>query len=267
YARGGDGERGTGDGSLGGTRPAVEAAPTAAAALSDRADAVSRTETSERASAEPEARAAARTGAGDRAAPLVGKTQAQARDSEGAVDRDQAAPVNAAAGLERAQEGARAPGAPPAPTVVTRAADEPQLRGRAVTAQEAPAAAAEELRREALVPRDLLSTTWRVIAREPARTLLGTAPVAVPGLPIRELRESPLGDGVVLVEQALDSSTVIQLFQQRTEGERVQAESRLARTSNERLARYVGGLRVEIAGPLDTDSLNKLLERVRPIPD
>ena len=34
--------------------------------------------------------------------------------------------------------------------------------------------------------------------------------------------------------------------------------------SNERLARFVGRLRIEIAGPLPKDSLNRLLESVKP---
>jgi hypothetical protein len=32
------------------------------------------------------------------------------------------------------------------------------------------------------------------------------------------------------------------------------------------LARYVGRLRVEISGPVSTDSLNRLLEQVEPLP-
>jgi hypothetical protein len=34
--------------------------------------------------------------------------------------------------------------------------------------------------------------------------------------------------------------------------------------ANERLARFVGGLRVEISGPLPADSLSKLLELITP---
>ena len=37
-------------------------------------------------------------------------------------------------------------------------------------------------------------------------------------------------------------------------------------TATERLARFVGSVRVEIAGPLPADSLSRLLERVKPIP-
>ncbi len=122
----------------------------------------------------------------------------------------------------------------------------------------------------------LLATQWPVIRAGPARDLLGTDPVGIPGLGVRNIRRSPTGD-VVLVEQALDSGTVIQIFQRRMEADVVARESyrsdapraaapapsRFAGT--ERLARYIGGVRVEIAGPLSTDSLNRLLEQVKPI--
>jgi hypothetical protein len=38
-----------------------------------------------------------------------------------------------------------------------------------------------------------------------------------------------------------------------------------AAVGTERLARFIGGMRVEIAGPLSADSLNRLLEQVKPI--
>ena len=118
--------------------------------------------------------------------------------------------------------------------------------------------------------RDALAA-WRPIPAADARAILGTEPVALPGVPIRGIQESPLGDGVVLVEQALDSVTVIRLFERRADREQEAAEARIAErgreySANERLARFVGSLRVEIAGPLATDSLSKLLDRVRPIP-
>jgi len=36
--------------------------------------------------------------------------------------------------------------------------------------------------------------------------------------------------------------------------------------ATDRLARFVGGLRVEISGPLSQDSLNRLLEQLKPLP-
>jgi anti-sigma factor RsiW len=131
----------------------------------------------------------------------------------------------------------------------------------------------------AAVQRNLMATEWQIIRPGPARDLLGADPVGIPGLAVRNIRRSPTGE-VVLVEQAVDSTTVIQLFQQRTKDDRVyrrlepsdaaraaapSAASRLGFAGAERLARFVGGLRVEIAGPLSTDSLNRLLEQVKPI--
>lgn len=107
----------------------------------------------------------------------------------------------------------------------------------------------------------LVATEWPIIRREPARQILGTDPVGIPGLALREIRRSPANDGVVLVEQQLDSATVIQVFQRRVEAERVARNA-----ATERLARFVGSLRVEIAGPLTPDSLNRLLEQVKPLP-
>lgn len=120
----------------------------------------------------------------------------------------------------------------------------------------------------------LVATEWPIIRREPARQILGTDPVGVPGLAVRGIRRSPLGDGTVLVEQQLDSTTVIQLYQRPALAERngfaapaPQAyRARDSYSAVNRLARFVGRLRVEIAGPLSQDSLNRLLEQVKPIP-
>jgi hypothetical protein len=84
-----------------------------------------------------------------------------------------------------------------------------------------------------------------------------------------------------VVEQRIDSATTIQIFQQqnataafsyrkdpsaRVDTARRAQERDMAMTPADRLARYVGRLRVEIAGPLSSDSLNKLLDRVQPLP-
>lgn len=128
----------------------------------------------------------------------------------------------------------------------------------------------------------LVATQWPIIRRGPARQILGAEPMGVPGLAVRNIRRSPTGE-VVLVEQAIDSATVIQLFQERAEND--QFASRLYSSSDsvparqraggvqlrggtagtERLARFIGGVRVEIAGPLSADSLNRLLDQVKPI--
>jgi hypothetical protein len=122
------------------------------------------------------------------------------------------------------------------------------------------------------------TTTWPIISRGAARSLLGTDPVGLPGL-ARQIRRSPSNDGTVVVEQKIDSATTIQIFQQqnataafsydtsvRADKYRRTQERDLAVGPADRLARYVGRLRVEIAGPLSSDSLNKLLDQVQPLP-
>jgi len=120
----------------------------------------------------------------------------------------------------------------------------------------------------------LVATQWPIIRRGPALDILGAEPLGVPGLAVRNIRRSPSGE-VVLVEQAIDSATVIQLFQERAESDQLaprafyRSDSARARQQEgrvmERLARFIGGVRVEIAGPLSADSLNRLLEQVKPI--
>ena len=205
--------------------------------------------------------------------PAVAKARTPARRAANQVAARNAAPVDstavralldstsAASGVvairprEALRDAAPAP-VPSAAVVTSRAeAEEVTLRGR------------------------LMATEWQIIRPGPARDLLGADPVGIPGVAVRNIRRSPTGD-VVLVEQALDSATVIQLFQQRMENDQVfrrlersdaaraaapSAATRLGSAGTERLARFVGGLRVEIAGPLSTDSLNRLLEQVRPI--
>ena len=134
---------------------------------------------------------------------------------------------------------------------------------------------------EALVRRDsalaslrgrLVSSRWTVISRGSARTLLGADPVGIPGLAARDIRRSPTDAATIVVEQQLDSTTVIQLFQRAATvdgaalGFSQRFNAQAERAPAERLARYVGRLRVEIAGPLTPDSLNRLLEQVQPLP-
>ncbi len=111
-----------------------------------------------------------------------------------------------------------------------------------------------------------VTAAWPPIPSADAPAILGAEPATIPGLPVRQVRRSLLGDGGILVEQQLDTATVIQLFEWRAvDGtQRMPAEGRARREArSERLARYVGSLRVEIAGPLPVDSLSRLLEMVR----
>ena len=133
------------------------------------------------------------------------------------------------------------------------------------------------------VQRMPVTTQWPVISRGTAASLLGADPVGLPGLSTRRIQRNPTGDGTVVVEQTLDSATVIQIFQRPATAlastdssaaftprmlfdERDRAARERAPARLDRLARFVGRLRVEIAGPLSLDSLNRLLEQVEPLP-
>lgn len=124
------------------------------------------------------------------------------------------------------------------------------------------------------------------ITADSARTLLGTEPVALPDIPVRDMRV--IEPGVVLVEQVVDSDVVIRLLERRATPEdvtldavtvsgaaadsaapaRVPAPERqraLAARRGAPFARWIGPLRVEIEGRLPVDSLRKLLEQVMPL--
>lgn len=169
-----------------------------------------------------------------------------------------------------------------------RVADSIGTDTRAVSAalaraeRDEPAAPAASNVATAAPVRQLPSLTWPVINRRVARSILGEEPVGLPGLATRAFRRAPGTDGTVVVEQAIDSSTVIQIFQRpaypydssasghaNQGGARPRAyanEEQARERGNQRFGRFVRGLRVEITGPLSSDSLNRLLEQVAPLP-
>lgn len=145
------------------------------------------------------------------------------------------------------------------------------------------AARAEQLIVDGGPTRQPTPTTWPVINRRVARSILGEEPVGLPGLATRAFRRAPGTDGTVVVEQVIDSSTVIQIFQRpaypydstgssgyynegRSRVRGYATEDQARERSNPRFGRFVKGLRVEITGPLSADSLNRLLEQVAPLP-
>jgi hypothetical protein len=153
------------------------------------------------------------------------------------------------------------------PTANALAVRQPEAALEEVVVTGAPAPSAAKTRAS-------LATRWPAIDRQTAAAILGIAPVGLPGLPIRSMRLGAGPDRTVLVEQALDSTTVIQLFE-RLAGVTAPSESlsradaradEWVRQRANRLARFVGRLRVEIAGPVSPDSLNRLLEQVVPLP-
>src|SRR5213080_2704601 len=199
-------------------------------------------------------------------------------------------------------------------------------RGAARTPPAAPAAPVPAARREtemAVIPRDTAlsaATPARApapqaafgmvdgalvekaspISLDSARALLGADPLAVPGAPIRTMyRAREIGySAVVIVEQALDSSTVIEVVNGRrsplaldvvavtgaaapgaradsvTVAERAPlsrakiADSLAAAPAAKaaaRALRRVDNLEIRISGPLLSDSLQKLLRVVQPV--
>ncbi len=199
-------------------------------------------------------------------------------------DEDHRAREKAAAPSDFA---AAAPAPPPAPApavVASRLNDSvardslrrqrqvEQLEGVVVTAQGAPLRAAQDrapsgeanIIIDGAAIRPSIAKAWPAVDREMARSVLGDEPVGLPALPVRSFRRGPGLDGTIVVEQRLDASTVIQIFQ-RPASDTARSELRgYAKTVL--LARYVGRLRVEIAAPVSLDSLNRLLDQVRPLP-
>jgi len=164
------------------------------------------------------------------------------------------------------------PAPPPAPAPAV-AARESRALAQAPVAAARPNADSTPVRLEGVVVTSapeqnrtrgaaLLSTAWPVITRDSASRLLRGPIVALPDLPINAVRAS---NDAVVVEHVVPPGQVIRLVERRATLAD-EAAGRSAKTSNESLARYVGGLRVEISGPFAADSLSKLLDKVRVIP-
>jgi len=111
-----------------------------------------------------------------------------------------------------------------------------------------------------------LAVRWETIPWDTARVMLGVEPARIPNLPAVAKRRSA-AERVVLVEQQLASGTVVRLHErpaaEGAPGMEVGAAAVQRVDVSERLARYVGNLRVEIEGALPADSLSKLLELVK----
>ena len=118
---------------------------------------------------------------------------------------------------------------------------------------------------QALEAEERLSTLWPTIDPQPARDLLGFTPAAIPGYAVRALRRNPSVEREIVVEQEIANGVVVALFEQPVGQERQERRLDAAKArANERLARFVGGLRIEISGPLPMDSLSRLLDLVKP---
>jgi hypothetical protein len=120
------------------------------------------------------------------------------------------------------------------------------------------------------------AAAWPTIAAKQARDILGEDPGLIPGVAVGTLRRNPADLAQIVVEQQV-AGTVVLLFERRTEvaaggarrldpvlrGQEDAARQTAGFASNERLARYVRSLRVEIAGALSADSLSVLLGLIK----
>lgn len=200
--------------------------------------------------------------AGQSVAPVPGRqptprsTRMQSPGAEPAEDRAPTPlPRAAVTGAAQRRSGAEALASPESTRGPTQVLAAPSL-----------AAAAEP----ATVNAERLASSWTLIDSATAREVLGAAPVRIPGRPVRAWRRGPGPLGQVALEQEMGGGILVVLIEQRgqeTTGAQAPAARAApappARPAGERLARFVGSLRVEIAGPLPADSLSRLLDLVR----
>lgn len=219
---------------------------------------------------QPESAAVLTGAATNNAVAAVRETTAVATLGEQKVDAAAELPRPTVAGLsvrgraDAAAPAARAVPAPQTPQPHAKAAGAPVAMGEASSGvividgarvRRAPA---------------LLTTSWPLIARQPARDVLGVEPVVIPGFAIHAYRRNPAAREIV-VEQVTDAGTTISLIERRVDASlygladstAANTPRAMAKSVNERLARFVGPLRVEIDGPLTPDSLSSLLELAR----
>jgi anti-sigma factor RsiW len=209
--------------------------------------------------------AVAKTAAAPETAATVVATRPAESKTRGRQDADEAAQTLAAAQRDQVISGSAAPDRQITP--LDRAA-------RAEPGAAAPVAAPVPHPAPSPSPSPPPPPHWETIPWDTARTILGAEPVRIPDVPALAKRSS-LADGVVLIEQQLESGTVIRLYERpaaapapganEAAAERREVRGFLALRvgGSERLARYVGSLRVEIEGALPADSLSRLLELVR----
>ena len=162
---------------------------------------------------------------------------------------------------------AKGPATPRSPAVAAPPREDAEGQRAPVAAAPAPAPAAQgnTLRDGA--------DAWLALDAAGARAVLGRAPAVLSGRVVLRMARSPTDAGVVLIEQEWEPGVVLRLYERRAIGVALDAtrpspaRARLAPSAkmalrSENLARYVSSLRVEIAGPLASDSLAQLLEQV-----
>ena len=182
--------------------------------------------------------------------------------SAGEVDRAARPATETALAANRAAPVAPAPGNEARQAPVAAAAANPIVARDEVAAKTAVAGLVTP--RDAITS-DSLGAGWSDVSLDSARALLGGAFATIPGLGINRIQASASPQTVVLVTLTPDSRTTIRLYEQRAGADRgdMAKLAAPARTTTQRLARYVGSLRVEIAGTPAADTLSRLLDQVR----
>lgn len=203
--------------------------------------------------------------------------------NESAQDQLAAAPKPATAPLGRAEPRRDQP-PQPAPAVngaagVRGLADRGEAAQRSPTPAAPPQAAKSLQARESAAPsasgaavgissdvkdvqRLRASAAWPTISATQARDLVGEDPGVIPGYAVSALRRNPTDSSEIVVQQHIGDG-MVWLFQRRSDAAGHEARRAENYISNERLARYVRSLRIEIAGALPSDSLSALLELIK----
>lgn len=163
----------------------------------------------------------------------------------------------------RAAERAQAVNAAPPPVIANPVAqDEVAAKAGAADRAARPAEAQSNVYIDgAPMPRQ-----WDDVSVDSARVLLGGVLASIPGVPIDRVLASRTPQVLVLITQTVAANTAIELHEQRAEDNQmalVVPHGGAPRSATQRLARYVGALRVEISGPVSADSLSRLLDLVR----
>ena len=172
------------------------------------------------------------------------------------------APVaDGAAGARGLADREEAAQRPPAPAAVPEAAKSLQARAAA-----APSASGEVVGISSDAVKDVqrlrASAAWPTISSKQARDLVGENPGVIPGYVVSALRSNPADSSEIVVQQHIGDG-MVWLFQRRSDAAGREARRAQNYVSNERLARYVRSLRIEIAGTLPADSLSSLLELIK----
>jgi anti-sigma factor RsiW len=181
---------------------------------------------------------------------------------------ERSAPAPALARRQATPLAAAPPAAPsPAPSRVAVASTTAAVSGPGAGRPTADTASAAVVVAQRAAERRAEPGPWVELGFEAAGALLGQPPLAIPGLSIRRLARPRTGSAVLLVEQLVDSQTVVRLYEQRRAAgppdSLLQDVLAAGGAAAARVGRDVGPVRVEIEGPLAPDSLRRLLERVK----